>query len=208
MVTDRANNTDDAFGIGPAKMARRAVGVSGSNLLQWGQVVEISKNLIGANEVLVKPAAIVVKSHELYKTNVIRSLKGQFGQIQDFVVIDSPHHHHIDLYRIETNVFGRLDPAPDPMKLIPAGDAQKLFRLKGVKTDIDAANTSIVDVLGKLFQHDSVGGEAEALQAGECCHASTEVRHPFSYQWLAPRESNLGYSHVHCYLYEVEEFFI
>jgi hypothetical protein len=110
-------------------MARRTVGVSGSNLLQWGQIAEIGKNLIGANVVLLKPVAIVVKSHELYKANMIRSLEGQFRQIQNFVVVYSSHHHHINLYRIEANVFGRLNTAPDPMELIPAGDVQKLLRL-------------------------------------------------------------------------------
>jgi hypothetical protein len=80
--------------------------------------------------------------------------------------------------------------------------------LQSVKTDIDAVNTGTVDILGKLFQHNSIGGEAEALEAGECCQAATEVSHPFAYQWLSPRDSNLGYSHVNCYLYNMEEFFI
>lgn len=189
-------------------MARRAVGVPGSNLLQWSQGAEIGKNLIGANVVLVKPIAIVVKVHELYEANTIRPIEGQFRQIQNFVVIDSPHHHHIDFDWIEAGVLSCLDAAPDPLELITAGDAQKFLRLECVETDIDAANTGIVHVLGKLFQHDSVGGEAEALQSGECCQAAAEVSDSFPYQWLTACESNLGYSHIHCYLNEVEEFFI
>jgi len=208
VVADRADNADDTFRIGPAKMAGRAVGVLGDHLFQWGHSKELGKNLIGTNVVLQDPLAIVINAHELYKANVIRSLKGQFRQVQNLVVIDSPHHHHIDLYRIQSGVLGCPDTSPHPVELITAGDAQKFLRLESVETDINAANTGTIKIMGKFPKQDSVGGEAEALQAGECCQTPTEVSDPLPYQWLSPRESNLGYAHVQRYLNKAEELLI
>jgi len=86
-------------------------------------------------------------------------------------------------------VLSCLNAAPYSVELIPAGDVQKFLRLERVETDIDAANTGTVKILGKFLKQDAVGGKAEALQARESCQAATEVSDPFAYQWLSSCES-------------------
>jgi hypothetical protein len=80
--------------------------------------------------------------------------------------------------------------------------------LECVETYIDAANTGTVKITGTFLKQDSVGCKAEALQARESCQAAAEVCNPFAHQWLSPRESNLSYAHVHCYLNKAEELLI
>jgi hypothetical protein len=144
-------------------MTSRAVGVLGDHLLQRAHLAEFCQNLIGAEVVLEGPLAIFVKAHELYKTNVIGAVEAQSGEIQNLVIIDSPHYHYIDFYWIEPDSLGSLDAPPYSIELITTGDAMKFLTLESVETNIDAADAGSVKVLGEFFQKYSVSGEAKTL---------------------------------------------
>jgi hypothetical protein len=152
VVTDWTYDTDHACPIPPAEMTSRTVGVRGSHLFQRAHPAQFCQDLISAEVMPVGPLAVVVEAHELDKTNVIRAVKAQLREIQNLVIIDSPHYHYIDFYWIEPNTLGSLNAAPDPIELITTGNAKKFLTLEGVQTNIDAADTGSVKVLSEFFQ--------------------------------------------------------
>jgi len=152
VVTDWTYYADHACRIRPAVMASRTVGVLGDHLLQRAHLAQFCQDLIGANVMLKGPWAIVVNGHELYEANVIRAMEAQSREIQNLVIIDPPHYHHIYFYWIEPDSLGSLDAAPDPSELITTGDAKKFLTLESVETNIDAADAGSVKVLAEFFQ--------------------------------------------------------
>ena len=153
-------NADHAWRIRPAEMASRTIGILGDNGLQWFHFSELRQDLIGAEVMLSGALVIIVNGHELYEANVIGVVEAQSRQIQNFVIIDPPHDHHIYFYWTESDSLGSLDSAPDPVELITTGDSKKFLTLESVKTYIDAPNAGCVKILAEFFQQYSVSGEA------------------------------------------------
>ena len=152
VVTDWTYDTDHACPIPPAEMTSRTVGVPGSHLFQRAHLAQFCQDFIGADIMLEGPLAVVVEAHELYKANVIRAVKAQLREIQNLVIIDSPHYHYIDFYWTKPNTLGSLNGAPDPIELITAGNAEKFLTLESVQTNINPADAGGVKVLAEFFQ--------------------------------------------------------
>jgi hypothetical protein len=106
------------------------------------------------------PFTIVVDGHELYETNVIRMKEAHSRQIQNLVIIDASHYYYIYFYWIESEPLSGLNSPPHPVELITTGDAKKFITLESVKTNIDAANTCSIKLLGEFLQQYSIGSEA------------------------------------------------
>jgi hypothetical protein len=207
-MTDWTYDADHACRIRPAEMASRAVGVLWDHLLQRAHLAELFQDLIGAKVMLEVPLSIVVKTHELYKANVIRAMEAQSREIHKFVIVDPPHYHHIYFYWIEPDLLGSLDGAPDSIKLITTGDAKKFLPLESVQTNIDAADAGSVKVWAEFFQEHSVGSEAKTLETGYSGQTATEVNNSLTDERFSTRKPDLGYTHVDRYLNEAEEFLV
>ncbi len=208
MVTNRANDTDHSRRIRPAKMSSRAISVLRANLLQLCLFAKLAKDFVGADVVFLDPIVIIINCHELYEANVVRSVKSQARQIQNFIVIDSPHCHHVNFYGVETDVSGCLNTTPDPVKLVSVRDPEKFLMLECVQANVDSADAGIVQILGKFFQEDGISCEAEASQTGQLGQPPTEIGDPFAHQWFSAGESHFGNAHVECHLDKAKELLI
>ena len=56
-----------------------------ANLLQLGLFAKLAKDFVGADVVFLDPIVIIINCHELYEANVVRSVKSQARQIQNFI---------------------------------------------------------------------------------------------------------------------------
>ena len=135
-------------------------------------------------------------------------MQGEAGEIEDLVVVDVAHDHHVHLHRGKAEGEHGLDTPPDRGEAVHPGDLGHPLGPERVEADIDLAHPGGAQRPGRLGQEHAVGGQADIVQALDPGQLTDEVEHPAAHQRFAAGEAHLGDAHGHRHPHHPQQFLI
>jgi hypothetical protein len=134
------------------------------------------------------------EGHHLDEANIPGPFAGQGRHIDDIVVVESTHHHHVEFDGQQSGGFGGGNARPDIAEFGAAGHIFEAFSIERVDADIDAVESGGFEVGGNRREFDGIGGHGDMLDAGDGFDLRHQ-RHQIAAQGgLAPRQTNFAES--------------
>ena len=65
------------------------------------------------------------------------------GEVDDLVVVDAPHHHAVDLHRVEPGVDRGVDAGEHPVELVAPGELEEDLGAQRVERHVDAPQAGL-----------------------------------------------------------------
>ena len=101
--------------------------------------------------------AFSIKRHELNETHFNALGSPKFGEIKNFIVVDSALDDCVDLDTREACANRCINARQHTWQFIAAGHLFKLCAVKGVKADIDASDSGQLQLINTIRQCRTVG---------------------------------------------------
>ena len=104
------------------------------------------------------PGIGVPDIHVLNETHFKAVVPGEADKVQDFVVIDPPNDHGIDLDRRHARPLGGKESLQDVIQISPFRQVAKAIRFKRIDTYVDSSKARRRKATGLFCQQRSVCG--------------------------------------------------
>ena len=100
-------------------------------------------------------------------------LPGQSQKVPDFVIVDAPHQHGVELEVCKPRPFRRPDAGKHILQPSQAGNGGKALRPQGVQTDVQPGYAGFLQGLCQGGKELAVCSQAQLLQTGDLRHRLT-----------------------------------
>ena len=180
-------------------------------LLHRDQVPESAypgHDFIGADEGIGIPPCGFADGHEFNEPDLQGEPLRHPGKIEDLIVVDVPHGHHIEFHRRKTERQHGFNPPPHLSKAIHPGDRLHSLRAQGIEADVDLGHSGGEQLGPKLLQEHAIGGDADIVQPFDLGERPDKLHDIAPHQRLAAGEPDLGDSHGHSHPHHLQQFFI
>ena len=84
-----------------------------------------------------RPGAVGVERHELDEAHAHALGSPEGGEVDDLVVVHAPHHHAVDLHRVEPGVERGVDAGEHLVEVVAPGEARRTVGPQRVERDVD-----------------------------------------------------------------------
>lgn len=91
-------------------------------------------------------------------------MQGEPGEINQLIIVDAAHGHHVDLHRGKALGTNHLDILPDLVKTVDTGYLSESVAAQAVEADVEFVYAGLAEQLGILVQIDTVGGKPDILK--------------------------------------------
>ncbi|VTR70961.1 hypothetical protein DESC_870117 [Desulfosarcina cetonica] len=191
VMAQGADEADFTWRAGNAKSPGGAVVATVFNGNQFPQRRADAFLDFGRQDLILRTRAAVADGHVFDEADVEGIRQREPAEIDDFVVVDAPHGHGVDLDRGKTDCMGALDSRPHAIKHVIAGNVGIAFAFQRIQADVDAADTGIENPLGIGFEQHAVGGQGDIFQFRNGRQAAQKIDGAVTDQGFSAGDANL-----------------
>ena len=135
--------------------------------------------------------------HQLDKSHVPVALDGQARELDDVGFVVAGGYDRVELYRRESRFFRRDYPAPDFLEAAPSHLPFDGRRVQAIEMHIDTIQARAFKCRREVSQQESIGGQREAVHAGNASEAFDDLDQIEPQRRLAAGQPEFSKAHAH-----------